>query len=272
MMILAIVATLAAQAAPPARIVYDVPGMREARVERNVVYSSPDGRQLRADIYTPAAGDGPWPIVLFISGAAQNPKDWPLYISWGQLAAASGLAGVTLEHRLGFPERRYSEGAADISALVGYLKANGARHRVDAQRICLIVYSGGGPMWTVGLRDRDPSIRCLAGFYPFLSTEHLNLTEAKTTKEVAAAHSPIAFLDRPGLVPMLVARAGRDQIPGVNASIDAFVAEALRRNAPIEVINHPEGRHGFDYLDDGPRTRAIIERVVSFLKTHLPAR
>ncbi len=243
--------------------------MRSARVERDVVYSTPGARPLHADIYTPASGSGPWPVVLLIPGAAVNARNWPLNVSWAELAAASGLAGVAMEHRLGFPERRYVEGASDVAALLSYMKANGARHRLDASRIALVVYSGGGPMWTVGLRDRDPTIRCLVGFYPFLSTDHVNLVDARTTKEVALAHSPRTYLDRPGLPALFIARAGKDQIPGVNDSIDAFVAEALRRNVALELINHPEGQHGFDHLDDMPRTRAIIARALEFLKAHL---
>jgi dienelactone hydrolase len=67
---------------------------------------------------------------------------------------------------------------------------------------------------------------------------------------------------------MLVVRAGRDH-PLNNQAIDAFVAEALRQNAPIEVINYPEGRHAFDVLDATDQTRQIIRRTLEFLKTHL---
>ncbi|HEY7346879.1 MAG TPA: hypothetical protein VH599_01075 [Ktedonobacterales bacterium] len=67
---------------------------------------------------------------------------------------------------------------------------------------------------------------------------------------------------------MLVVRAGRDH-PRMNQAIDAFVVEALKQNAPIEVINYPEGRHGFDGLDATDRTRQIIQQTLTFLKTHL---
>jgi dienelactone hydrolase len=67
---------------------------------------------------------------------------------------------------------------------------------------------------------------------------------------------------------MLVVRAGRDH-PLLNQSIDVFVAEALSQNAPIEVINYPEGRHGFDVLDATARTRQIIQRTFAFLHQHL---
>ncbi|HEY7358601.1 MAG TPA: hypothetical protein VH590_19100, partial [Ktedonobacterales bacterium] len=72
------------------------------------------------------------------------------------------------------------------------------------------------------------------------------------------------------LPPMLVVRAGRDH-PLNNRAIDAFVAEALSQNAPLEVINYLEGRHAFDVLDDTARTRQIIRRTLAFLRTHLSA-
>ena len=68
--------------------------------------------------------------------------------------------------------------------------------------------------------------------------------------------------------PVLVARAGLDH-PSLNATIDRFIAAALARNAPLEAMNHPDGRHGFDILDDDPRTREIAARTIEFLRTHL---
>ncbi len=49
------------------------------------------------------------------------------------------------------------------------------------------------------------------------------------------------------------------------------MAEALRQNAPIEVINYPEGRHAFDTVDNTARTRQIMRRTLAFLQTHLLA-
>jgi len=69
--------------------------------------------------------------------------------------------------------------------------------------------------------------------------------------------------------PLFVARAGQDN-PGLNATIDRFVQEAVARNAPLELMTHPTGRHGFDVLDDDDRSREIIARTLDFLKHHLP--
>lgn len=45
--------------------------------------------------------------------------------------------------------------------------------------------------------------------------------------------------------------------------------ESLLGGAPLELLNHPKGRHAFDILDDDDRSREIIARTFDFLKTHL---
>src|SRR5262249_25503164 len=68
---------------------------------------------------------------------------------------------------------------------------------------------------------------------------------------------------------MLIMRAGRDEFPGLNPSIDRFVAGALRRNLRVPVINYPEAPHAFDATLDTPESRSVITRVVDFMKATL---
>ena len=94
-------------------VVYKVPGMDRVSVRRDIVYKSGDPR-LKMDVYAPpglAAGERR-PAVLFIHGGTgpqTNPKDWGIFVSWGRLVAASGMAAVTFTHRLGFPKTRLTE-------------------------------------------------------------------------------------------------------------------------------------------------------------------
>jgi hypothetical protein len=69
-------------------------------------------------------------------------------------------------------------------------------------------------------------------------------------------------------LPMFIARAGLDA-EMVNRGIDVFIEEALSANAFLELVNHPSGRHGFDFLDDDDRSRSIIAGALAFAKTHL---
>jgi hypothetical protein len=47
------------------------------------------------------------------------------------------------------------------------------------------------------------------------------------------------------------------------------VATALAENAPITVVNHPSGEHGFDNQNDDERSREIILGALEFMKAHL---
>ena len=255
-----------------ATVVLKVPGMERVRVRRGVVYARVDGKDLAADVYLPPAEwKGEPPIVVLQAGGAENTKDWGIYTSLGRLLAASGFAAIPFNHRLRYPRRQYEEGAADLAALLELLRREGRSLGVDGSRVAVAVFSGGGPMLSPLLRDRPAQVRCLAAFYAFLGTEHVNLAEAGITSEIARRYSPIAQLEaRPsGLPPLFIARAGKDVIPGVNASIDRFAAAALAHNVPFALVNHPAGSHVFDHRDDDARTREVLEMAIAFFRAHL---
>jgi hypothetical protein len=75
--------------------------------------------------------------------------------------------------------------------------------------------------------------------------------------------------DLPTDVPMLFVRAGRDQFPGLNETLDRLMAEALARNLPIWFVNHATGAHGFDLDEDSEIADGIVRHVLSFLQLHL---
>src|SRR5262245_38617830 len=89
------------------RIVYRVDGMSDARVQRDVVYKRDGDAELKMNVFAPAhlSGDARAPAVFFIHGGPipsdmMPPTQWGVFVSYGELAAASGLVGVTFNHRL----------------------------------------------------------------------------------------------------------------------------------------------------------------------------
>ena len=68
---------------------------------------------------------------------------------------------------------------------------------------------------------------------------------------------------------MFIARAGLDQIPTMNDSIDRFIGEALAKNVTLTFANHPNGVHGFDNQTDDERSREILQSAIAFMKLHL---
>ena len=55
----------------------------------------------------------------------------------------------------------------------------------------------------------------------------------------------------------------------LNEALARFTATALEANAPLTVINHPSGLHGFDNQNDDERFREIIRSAIEFMVTHL---
>jgi hypothetical protein len=57
----------------------------------------------------------------------------------------------------------------------------------------------------------------------------------------------------------------------LNQGIDLFVRNALATNVALDLVNHPQGHHGFDITDDdgNARSRHIIARTIEFIKDNV---
>ena len=64
-------------------------------------------------------------------------------------------------------------------------------------------------------------------------------------------------------------RAGQEQFPPLNDSIDRFVSKALTLNRPLTLVNHASGAHSFDLLHDSETSREIIRQILDFLRSQL---
>jgi len=123
----------------------------------------------------------------------------------------------------------------------------------EVDRIALWAASGNAPTaLSALLRDAPPYVTCAAMIYPFLLDAPGSTVVADTAKQFGFAN-PTAGKSVSDLrtdVPMLVARAGADAFAGLNATLDRFAGDALARDLPLTLINHPAAPHGFDPPDD----------------------
>jgi dienelactone hydrolase len=262
-LVLLLAALAHAQPADPTqlRLVVPAPAAKGAKVERALPYRSVEGRALAVDVYRPAGSGAarPAPAVLLVSGA-ESVRDWGLYRDYGQLVAAQGLVALIPDKRYPRGEAGLAQGTEDTLALLGWVQQNARRLGVDPQRLCLWTFSAGGQLAGLALRTQ-PSLRCLVAYYG------LGSGAARSALRAPEARLP----------PLLVVRAGRDS-PQLNQGIDAFVSEALAVNAPLTLVNYPEGLHAFEVRDGRPevrapanvaRTQALLAQTFAFLKAAL---
>ncbi len=260
-----------------APLVLTKPGTDTVKVTPDLRYHpQAQDANLLMDVYAPpdAKPGERRAVLMFVhggAGSASRPKDWGLYQGWGRLAAVSGMVGVTFTHRLGFPNPHLEDSGADVAQAIDYVRDNAARLGADPDRICLAAFSAGGPLLTLGLDEKRPYVRCLVAVYAFLDVQQSDLHREHETPERVKRYSMIEHLGerRAQRMPMLIARAGRDEIPTMNDSIDRFIARAIRENANVTVMNHPEGVHGFDNQNDDDRSREIMESLLAFARRHL---
>jgi acetyl esterase/lipase len=184
------------------------------------------------------------------------------------------MVGVTFTHRLGYPNPLLAEAASDVNAALNYIRANADSLNIDKDRICLAAYSAGGPMLSIAMRDKPQYVRCLVAFYAFMDIQQSELHRTNETADMVKTYSPITYLanDAGKIPPIFIARAGLDEIPTMNDSIDRFIREAISKNAPITVANHPQGVHGFDNQNDDDRSREIVQSVLAFMRFYLGVR
>ncbi|MGV9891820.1 alpha/beta fold hydrolase [Streptomyces sp. NPDC003395] len=223
----------------------------------------PKDRKEHVDLYVPEGADGPRPAVVIVHGgpvppgARPTPREWPTLVGYARLAAAEGLVGATLDHRL-HDVTDYARAAQDVTDAVELVRAD---PRVDADRVALWFFSGGGLLTAPWLAAPPPWLRCLAASYPVLAPlPAWGLRDPRFQPVRAIAHA--------GALPVVLLRAGRET-PEIAATVEEFVRAAEECGAHLELVDVPAGRHGFETLDppevSGPALRRAMKSVAGHL-------
>ncbi len=257
------------------RVVYQIPGMDAVTVRRDVEYRTTDAGPLTMDLYYPpdSKSGARLPAVVFVAGYSdvgmQKVLDWgmkfkeiQMSISWGQLAAASGVVAITYTN---------DEPAADIHALLQYVRQNAATLGIDENRIGLYASSGNVPLALSVLMQEDRDyLKCAVLSCGFM----LDLDGSSGVAETAKTYGFVnpgagkSVDDLPQDLPLFVVRAAQEQFPHLNEMIDRFMAKALTRNLPVTFVNHP-GPHAFELMQDSETSRETIRQILAFMRFHL---
>jgi dienelactone hydrolase len=267
------------------RVCLQLDGMDAVSVRRDIAYGPPD-RRLGMDVYYPsgepddgstfakAAADKRWPAVIIVAGypGAMEPRRTSLTykeigwtVSMCQLIALSGMVAIAYENR---------DPAADLQALFEHVHGSAESLKIDPARIGVLAVSGNVPTaLTTIMQDATRTPACAVfGFGCLLDLDGAtDVADAARQFGFANPGAGRTFADLRRDVPLLITRAGRDQFPGMNASIDSFIRQGLKENLPITFVNHAEGPHAFDLFDDSRTSRDILRQTLRFLRQHLTA-
>jgi dienelactone hydrolase len=231
---LAVPLTAAAQQLPSFK--YPEPPASSYRALTNVPVRTSDTDPLHMDIYRPASG-GRAPTLIFFNRASGEGRANSFYVAWARIAASQGVTAIV-------PDLRAATIVQDFVALIEYLnRGPGEETGIDPDAVA--VYAGSG-----NVLNALPIVQ-----------DHRS-TRIKSAVMYYGAADVASF--RPDL-PVLFVRAGLDR-PPLNRHIDSLVARALSENAPITVLNHAGGRHGFEMSNDDDATKRVIDESIAFVK------
>ena len=258
------------------RVVLQIPGMDAVTIRRDVEYRATDAGVLTMDIYYPPdwKSGARMPAVVFVSGYSDlgfqkmlgcKLKEMESYITWGQLTAASGMVAITYSA---------TEPDSDIHALLQYAGENAASLGIDENRIGVWACSGNVPNALSVLMEKDRNrAKCAVLCYGVMLDVEGYTCTAESAKRFGFVN-PCAgksVSDLPPDLPLFVVRAGQDEMPHLNETLDRFVAAALNCNLPVTIANHASAPHAFDVMDDSETSREIIRQILAFMRFHLLA-
>lgn len=257
------------------RVCLQLDGMDAVTVRRDLAYG-PTDRQRRFDLYYPPGQthDGRWPAVIIAAGYPETMEGRPTpltykeigwTVSMCQLIAVSGMVAIAYTNR---------DPVADLRALFEHVHEGAGSLAIDPARVGVVGVSGNVPTaLTTIMHDAIRTPACAVLSYGCLLDLEGATGVADAARQFGFANPGVGrtVADVRRDVPLLITRAGRDQFPAMNASIDRFMRQALIENLPITFVNHAEGPHAFDLFDDSRTSRDIVRQTLQFLRQHLTA-
>jgi len=256
-------------------VVYDLPRMDDVIIKKDIPYQEIAGSTLKMDIYYPSDFDfqRKIPAIIIVVGypdmagiklLGSKWGDYIQFISWCKIISASGMAAIVYES---------SNPEQDIIALSNYLKTNEDKLKIDNSKIGAYTCSAHTPTTISTILNGSNNIfKCAVVYYGFFLT-----ADFKYLPQIDSISQNMGFktprLSEPDVwkkdIPIMIVRAGKDNVPYINKTLASFYEKALNQNLPITLINYPNGVHSFDANNDNETTRQVIKNTIEFWKFNL---
>ncbi|BDT94715.1 hypothetical protein IFM12275_46910 [Nocardia sputorum] len=253
-----------------------------------VTYATVDGQPIQADLYLPAPGPVPAPLVVSIHGGAfvGGSRGTDAYTSW---LAGNGYAVLDVDYRLsGAADHRWDTADADIACALTWAAANAQRYHWDMRRVATFGESAGGNL-AVNVANKSnagalrpscgsaaelPKVRAAIALYPAVdlaasgtetalgvdaARQYLGGTpEQYPARYAATSSAPHVTVDSP---PTLLVQGASDHL--VLAEHTAAYATALETaGVPQRYVELPFLEHAFGTteLDTGAQVTRELTR------------
>lgn len=249
----------------------------QVEMRKGLVYARRGELALALDLYLPAAGPAPAPLVLLVHGGGWSSGERTNMAPLAVRLAAQGYAAATVSYRLS-GQARYPAAIDDVKAALDWVRAQGRALGVDPARIAIAGGSAGGQIAAlVGLtRPRDVrAVINIDGLSDFTS-EEARRDEDDPAKQPSAAGAWFGgrYADKAALWrdASPLTHAGKDSppvlfivssAPRFSLGREALAARLATHGIVTDTVALPGAPHSFWLFD--PWLAPTVEAMTGFL-------
>lgn len=244
------------------KVVYQLPNMENVCVQSNIPYDT-KSNELNFDLYLPLQSKQPFPVVIFVFGFSdpmfgKGLKQMEQYKCWAKLMATKGIGAITYN---------YINPEQDVKLLLDYLDENAELFGLDENNMAIWACSGNAPLGLSLLFQK--SFKCAAFLYGYMIDNEGSNDTTNAATQFGFVNPHLSKSINEIKTPIFLIRAGKDQMPNLNKTIDKFVLKSIEYNLPIMFCNYATGEHAFDLYNNDLMSQEIIRDIIDFFQFHL---
>ena len=255
--------------------------IKEVRIDRGIVFASPDGVDLKLNVYRPLLS-GKYPALIIIYGGAWRSGSPDDYEKFSCYMAARGYSAIAIDYRHA-PDYKFPSQLEDVETALRYVKDRADELEVDLERVAVIGRSAGGHLASLAAYRQDVfplqavvnyygPVDLAKGYYDPPVPDPIDIQAILKNflggtppeeSELYQQASPINYL-KPNLPPSLLIYAGRDHL--VQAKFGRQLYEKLRAmDNPAILLEIPWAEHAFDAVFFGVSNQLALYYTERFL-------
>ena len=254
----------------------------DVRIDRGIVFASPDGVDLKLNTYRPLAA-GKYPTLIIIYGGAWRTGDPNSYEQFSSYMAARGYTVIAIDYRHA-PQYKFPTQLEDVETALEYIKAHAEALEVDLTRMAVLGRSAGGHLGSLAAYKQNPVIPVKAvvnyyapvdlanGYYDLPVPDPIDIQTVlndflggspEEEPELYQQASLTTYV-KESLPPSLLVYASRDHL--VQAKFGRNLYDKLNAtNNPAILLEIPWAEHAFDAVFFGVSNQIALYYTERFI-------